>query len=348
VKLLLSIIVSVFLATTAVADPPTDVLNETHAAVRAVLAVQGEVTPTLIEQPEILGTAVGFDNVSDVPALTVYVDRDAANVGEAIRNLPREIRGIRVHVELTDQMRAMGFTAKQTPPIRLGTSGGWAYDIANSHCCGGTLGALVWIGGYQYILSAWHVLEADYILGDNSRISQSGDPIMQPGLLDVSCRRGLAQTVGALAKRGSIWHSNTDCAVARVVSGRVRTDGWILGIGTISRTISPPALGQRVKKSGRTTGLTRSFISGLNATIKVTLTKECSGPTFEKTFTGQIIVSNPSMTFVRPGDSGSLLVQDIGTNPRALGLLVASNGTQAMANPIAQVLAFLGATMVGK
>jgi len=125
--------VSVVLAGGACADPPTGLLDDTHAAVRAVMAVQGEVTPDLLHQPEILGTAVGVA-ATGAPVLTVFVDRDAANAGEVIRNLPRQFRGVGVQVDLTDEIRAMGYTARQTPPIRLGTSGGWAYDLARGYC----------------------------------------------------------------------------------------------------------------------------------------------------------------------------------------------------------------------
>src|SRR6266568_2944173 len=123
----LAAIVSVFLPISAFASPPIGVLDETHAAIRAVMAVQGEVTPDLMQQPEILGTAVGID-AGDAPVLTIYVDRDAANAGEVIRNLPREFRDVGVQVHLTDEFHAMlstvSHTAKQTPPIQLGTSGG--------------------------------------------------------------------------------------------------------------------------------------------------------------------------------------------------------------------------------
>jgi hypothetical protein len=54
------------------------------------------------------------------------------------------------------------------------------------------------------------------------------------------------------------------------------------------------------------------------------------------------------MSFLKSGDSGSLLVQDVSTNPRAIGLLFAGNNTAAFANPINQVLSFLGASMLGK
>jgi hypothetical protein len=105
---------------------------------------------------------------------------------------------------------------------------------------------------------------------------------------------------------------------------------------------------QAVKKSGRTKGLTHSSVSGLNATISVTYDKECAGGTaFTKTFTSQIVIANSGSKFLNSGDSGSLMVEDVTTNPRAVGLLFAGSSTSAIANPINQVLSFLGATMVG-
>jgi hypothetical protein len=328
------------------ADPATEVLDETHASIQAVIAAQQEVTPTFMERPEILGTAIGLDEAGN-PALKVFVDENAVSADDAIRSLPQDVRGVPVQPELMEEIRATGYTQRQTPPIRLGTSGGWAYDLANGYCCGGTLGALVRIGNTQYILSACHVLEGDIVSGGNYRIAQTGDPIIQPGLIDANCNRYLAQTVGTLVKKRSLATSNTDCAIGRVVGGMVRTDGAILGIGTISRYIIGASLNQLVKKSGRTTGTTRSHVSGLNATVRVTFTRECRGGTYQKTFYGQIVVANANSGFLRAGDSGSLLVQDIATNPRAIGLLFAGNNTAAFANPIGQVLNFLSATMVG-
>jgi hypothetical protein len=342
-----TVIVLLFLSISTFADPPAGILDNTHAAVQAVMAVQGEVTPDLMRQPGILGTAIGVD-AADVPVLTVYVDRDAADSGKMIRSLPRELRGVGVQVQLTDKFRAMAHTAKQTPPIQLGTSGGWSEDLANGFCCGGTLGSLVKIGNTQYILSNYHVLEADIVSGGNNRIAQTGDPIIQPGLIDVSCNKNLAQTVGTLVKKSSLPGSNVDCAIARVVPGMVRTDGAILEIGPISSTTVGAFINQHVKKSGRTTGLTHSSVTGLNATVSVAYDNECAGGgAFTKVFTGQIVIANPGNSFLRPGDSGSLMVEDVATNPRAVGLLFAGSSTQAIANPIGQVLAFLGATMVG-
>jgi hypothetical protein len=356
VLIFLSAIAFVFLSLEASAAPPAGVLDQTHPAVQAVMSVQGEVTSDLMRQREILGTAVGVDTAG-TPVLTIYVDRDSANAGEVIRNLPREFRGVGVQVHLTDKFRAMpghgggggtSHTARQTPPIQLGTSGGWGNDLANGFCCGGTLGSLVLINGQQHILSNYHVFEADIVPGGNNMVAMTGDPIIQPGLIDVNCSLNGAQSVATLVKKSSLPTRNVDCSVARVTPGQVRTDGAILEIGTISRSITGPSINQAVKKSGRTTGLTRSSISGLNATISVAYDNECAGgAAFTKTFNGQIVIANRGSKFLNSGDSGSLMVEDVATNPRAVGLLFAGSSSTAIANPIGDVLTFLSATMVG-
>jgi hypothetical protein len=320
------------------------------------MAVQQDVTADWMRQPEILGTAVGIDDSGNT-SLLVYVDQDSSKAGEAVRNLPRNIRGVGVQVQMTDKFRAVAkpaqpdavnHKAKQTPPIQLGTSGGWRYDLANGFCCGGTLGSLVSIGGVQHILSNYHVFEADIVSGGNSRVAQTGDPVIQPGLIDVNCNAATAQDVATLVKKSSLPGSNVDCAVAQVIPGMVNSSGAILEIGTISSQTIAASLNQLVKKSGRTTGLTFSRVTGLNATISVTYENECAGGTaFTKTFTGQIVVRNNGSRFLAGGDSGSLMVQDVATNPRAIGLLFAGSSSTAIANPIGQVLSFLGATMVG-
>jgi hypothetical protein len=348
-------VLSGFVSLTAFAGPPAGVLDLTHANVRAVVAVQQEVTADWMRQAEVLGTAVGIDAAGNA-SLVVYVDQDAKNAGEVIRNLPRNQRGVNVQVELTDKFRSMAkpggggtsHTAKQTPPIQLGTSGGWSKDLANGFCCGGTLGSLVNIGGQQHILSNYHVFESDIVAGGNNTVATTGDPVIQPGLIDVNCSAASAQTVATLVKKSSLPNSNVDCSVAKVVSGQVRTDGAILEIGTISASTVNAALNQAVKKSGRTTGLTHSSISGLNATVSIAYDNECAGgAAFTKTFTGQIVIANKGSRFLNSGDSGSLMVEDAATNPRAVGLLFAGSSSTAIANPIGQVLSFLGATMVG-
>src|SRR5205809_7209374 len=89
---------------------------------------------------------------------------------------------------------SVSHTAKQTPPIQLGTSGGWQKDLANGYCCGGTLGSLIQVNGVQYVLSNYHVLESDIVLGGNNVVATTGDSAIQPGLIDVGCSSSQAQT----------------------------------------------------------------------------------------------------------------------------------------------------------
>ncbi|HSH38984.1 MAG TPA: hypothetical protein VK993_09375, partial [Chthoniobacterales bacterium] len=342
----------------ATAAPP-DVLDQSHPFVRAVMAAQAEVTEAWMQQSEVLGTAVGLD-ASAAPVLVVYVDRESDNASEVVRSFPANVRGVSVRVELTDKFRALArpssgggvdHKAKQTPPIKLGTSGGWRYDLANGYCCGGTLGSLVSIDGAPYILSNYHVLEADTVSGGNQRTALAGDPVIQPGLIDVSCVAENAQNVATLSGIKSLPGSNVDAAIAKVMENMVSATGEILGIGTISSQTVGASLNQKVKKSGRTTGLTRSTISGLNATINITYDNECAGgEAFTQKFTGQIVIANRGSKFLAGGDSGSLMVEDIDSNARSVGLLYAGSSTSGIANPIDEVLQFLktatGATTV--
>ncbi len=349
--------VGVFVLLGFAAEPQDQDLNANHPKVRAVIDVQERVTHGMMTDDEVLGTAVGQDDDGEI-ALHVFVNLEGRHVADTIRNIPRNIGPTRVTVVLTGPFRAMGskpsgatrvsHTAKQTPPIQLGTSGGWGYDLANGYCCGGTLGSLVQINGLQYILSNYHVFESDIVNGGNGIVAKTGDPVIQPGLIDVRCNAANAQVVALLEKKASLPNSNVDASVAQVISGMVRTDGAILEIGTISSQTVAAAMKQAVKKSGRTTGLTHSSVSGLNATVSVAYENECAGgKAFTKTFTGQIIIANRRSSFLNSGDSGSLMVEDVATNPGAVGLLFAGSSSLAVANPINEVLSFFGATMVG-
>ncbi|MFO7447218.1 MAG: hypothetical protein R6W90_12690 [Ignavibacteriaceae bacterium] len=337
------------------------VLSKDNPVISAAIKVQEKHTAELMSMPDVVGTAVGLTE-DGRPCILVLTKTDVkANAlakGQA-NPLPEVLENLPVEIMVTGEIVAFGgkppgggtgisYTAKQTPPIQLGTSGGWGYDLANGYCCGGTLGSLISSGGKQYILSNYHVLEADIVAGGNNRVAQTGDPVIQPGLIDISCNINNSQNVATLVKRSSLPGSNVDAAIAEVIPNMVRTDGAILGIGTLSSNTVAAAINQAVKKSGRTTGLTRSKISGLNATISVSYENECAGgAAFTKTFTGQIVISNKASKFLAGGDSGSLMVEDVTTNPRAIGLLFAGSSSSAIANPINQVLSFFGATMVG-
>jgi hypothetical protein len=185
-------------------------------------------------------------------------------------------------------------------------------------------------GGSQYILSNSHVFAGDVVSGGNGRVSSIGDDVTQPGLIDINCSAAGGQAVADVSTLSTTFPPNStpnvDCSIAQVRSGMVRTDGAILEIGTLSASTVGASVGQRVKKSGRTTGLTRSSVSTINVTVNVGYTDECAGNSYTKQYTGQIFVSNNGNKFLNSGDSGSLMVEDVNNNPRAVGLLFAGGG----------------------
>jgi hypothetical protein len=321
-------------------------------ALRAVIAVQDRHNRALMSVPGVV--AVGTDE-SGRAVIKVFSEAKLAP-----GRLPIDLEGVRVVEFVSGKFVAMkghggggtSHTAQQTPPIQLGTSGGNATDLANGFCCSGTLGALVTKGGTQYILSNSHVFAGDVVSGGNGRTAQIGDDVNQPGLVDINCNAANSQIVADVSSLSTTYPPNStpnvDCSIAQVRSGMVRTDGSILEIGTISASTVGASVGQAVKKSGRTTGLTRSTINSINVSVSVGYTDECGGTSYTKSYTGQIFVNNTASKFLNSGDSGSLMVEDVATNPHAVGLLFAGSSSIAVANPIGSVLSQLGATMVGQ
>ena len=93
-KLFAAVVLFAF-AFSAFGDPTVGVLDQADPRVQSVIAAQDEVTPSLMQRPEVLGTAVGVSEIGN-PTLMVYVNRDAPNVEQAIRTLPHEVRGTAV------------------------------------------------------------------------------------------------------------------------------------------------------------------------------------------------------------------------------------------------------------
>jgi hypothetical protein len=104
----------------------------------------------------------------------------------------------------------------------------------------------------------------------------------------------------------------------------------ILGIGRVGRT-RDAELGMRVRKSGRTSGVTEGRVTALDATVEV----DYGGQT--AVFREQIVSDLVS----KGGDSGSLVVDE---SARAVGLLFAGGAATTLINPIAAIEHFLDIT----
>lgn len=125
-----------------------------------------------------------------------------------------------------------------------------------------------------------------------------------------------------------------DCALGRPIDPAMFSEE-IRNIGVV-QTTKPVSLGMSIRKSGRTTGLTESTVTLLNATVNVNYNTSAGKRTGR--FSGQVICEPMS----QGGDSGSLIVD--GTENAAVGLLFAGSPLATIFTPIDVVLNALNIT----
>jgi len=219
---------------------------------------------------------------------------------------------------------------KQTPPVKMGTSGGSRNDHSSAFCCGGTLGALVVRDGVVCILSNNHILA-------RSGSAAAGEDTIQPGLIDIGCNTSTGASnhvgdfLGNLVPLGS---ANVDAALSSANTSVVDTSGAIIDIGVPLSSTQNGTVGLAVMKSGRTTGFTTGTITATNATVTIQYQRGCnSGRKFNVTFTNQLVTGAMSAG----GDSGSVLYSNDGS-PNPVGLLFAGSGSTTIYNRIQDVV----------
>jgi hypothetical protein len=123
-----------------------------------------------------------------------------------------------------------------------------------------------------------------------------------------------------------------DCAVAKLDSADLVTPS-ILEIGEI-QGISDIKPGQKVQKSGRTTGLTTGVVKSISTTLQVEMKEE------EKVwFSDQVVTDMVS----QPGDSGALILSE---DRKVVGLLFAGSDKLTVFNRISNVVERLGIEFV--
>ncbi|MGW6917260.1 DNA/RNA non-specific endonuclease [Kitasatospora sp. NPDC054939] len=146
---------------------------------------------------------------------------------------------------------------KRLDPVVPGASVGNIRIAVGTLGSAGTIGCIVYDrrDGTPYVLSNWHVL--------HTPIGLVGDECVQPGCRDDN--RVLQNRIGTLAR--SHVGTDGDCAVASL-SGR-RFDPAILGLGVVPTRLGVPALGDKVVKSGRTTGVTHGVVRRIDVLSKI-------------------------------------------------------------------------------
>jgi hypothetical protein len=219
---------------------------------------------------------------------------------------------------------------KQTPPVKMGTSGGSANDIGNAFCCGGTLGSLVNYNGSIHILSNNHILA-------RSGSAVAGEDTIQPGLIDSSCQAAGDNIVGDFIGNVVPLGSNVDAALSLARAGTVDTTGAILDVGVPCSLPLAAAVNMPIMKSGRTTGCANGTVQSVNTNLSIQYQVGCNqGKKFKISYTNQIATTNISAG----GDSGSLILSQSGVRPVAL--LYAGSSTTTIGNPIQDVINAFG------
>jgi hypothetical protein len=327
---------------TIVSEEEPIVLDKGNPRIQAVMAVQGRHTHGLMALPEVVGTATGLDEAGN-PAILVLTRK---MVGPGV--VPESLEGVPVVVKFTGEIFSMprpagppgGGKVKIDPtsrferPVPIGVSTGNVGE-----CSAGTIGARVTDGSKVYALSNNHV----YALENEA---PGGSKVLQPGLYDTGCRLDDNNVIGILSDfeqiEFSLFASNKiDAAIALSSTDDLGKATPSNGYGVPKSTTVEPKLNMAVQKYGRTTALTKGTITAINGTVTVGYS---SGNAL---FVNQIIVQSRK-AFIKPGDSGSLLVTAPGREP--VGLLFAGNssGTYAIANPIEEVLSTFNVTIDGE
>ena len=325
---------------------------------RREIAVQKAHGKALLDLPGVVGTGIGYRN--GAPALVVLVDPKAvsphlppaldgvpvvlerASVGELVNGgdgcSPPDPRGglAGCHAGLFSLPVPMGVTTAPTDPatcnLAAGTLGFKACEVAT-----GTIG---------YVTNN-HVASIKSNGCPNGPLG-AAQAHQAPWENRPACTYTWA--IGTLVNHVPITFgttANNTVDASFVLSSDAHTSRSILDIGLPSAVPGTPLLNACVRKSGRTTGLTHGRIDLVNTSLTVSY---CGNPTrFVQLFrikpdgTCGACQDPTCLAFVKPGDSGSAVVDNSGL-PKIVGLIFARDSAtgSGYANRIDLVLSALG------
>lgn len=183
-----------------------------------------------------------------------------------------------------------------------------------------------------------YVLSNNHVFADVNK-GNVGDPLLQPGPADGGT---MADHFADLERfvplqLGGVAQNRVDAAIGKLRPGIAFTP-QVCSIGAITGT-EVAVEEMRVRKHGRTTGLTQGVVTDVAYTALVGM--DHADPSVVALFVDQIRIERvaPFPAFGLGGDSGSLVVH--GERQNAVGLYFAGpeNGFYGVANPIAAVLA---------
>jgi hypothetical protein len=291
----------------------------------------------------------GVSHREDPPRIIVYLEHERYK-----DKVPREIDGFKTEVVVIGRIKSLSLLQleleKRVKPSYTYTeavsrvakvrpiAGGISLGVPEEAYGGkmaGTLGLVVQgPGGYCYILSCAHVIA----MNSKAQFLPLGTAVLQPGTYDGGT---VGDEVGELYKYikitfGPKGKNYADAAIAKVTTLDYLV-GEVLGCDNLNTyTISGTAevyVGDSVRKSGRTTGVTTNTVFDTSATVKVwyTLSRWAI-------FYDQILVNQP---FIESGDSGS----PVDKGGAFVGLAFAGSSATAVVCKAKYIISGLGITV---
>jgi hypothetical protein len=285
--------------------------------------------PELLEIPGVVGVGVRNQRI------VVYAEEAAP---ELLATVPASVEDIPVMVRVTGKIVALAMMPAVSPfsiqALAASRTDRWrpspgGVSVSDPTCTAGTLG--MWTktkGGRAVLLTNSHVIAVNYATGG---FNSPGTEVRQPGRYDGGTS---ADRIASLEKYTLEEGGYVDGAIAVPDSPDV-VSPEILENGT-PRGMVDPSAGMSVYKSGRTTGLTRTTVTDISATVKVLY------PMGYITFRDQLIFENPGGSVISGGDSGSILLTDVAGVPMVAGLCFAGSSVVGVANKASRVAEALG------
>jgi hypothetical protein len=289
----------------------------------------------------------GVSHREDPPRIIVYIEHEKYK-----DKVPDKIDGFKTEVIVTGKIKALSLLQLEerikpsytysepvsrtamVRPIAGGISLGVPEDAYGGKMAG-TLGLVVQgPGKYYYILSNAHVIA----MNSKAQFLPLGTAVLQPGTYDGGT---VEDKVGELYKYIKITFGPKGKNYADAAIANITTSDYLVGevldsdnqnTYTISGT-AEVSIGDSVRKSGRTTGVTISTVFDMDATVKVwyTLSKWA-------VFYDQILVNQP---FIDSGDSGS----PVDKGGAFVGLAFAGSSTTAVVCKAKYIINELGITI---
>lgn len=294
----------------------------------------------LLDMPNVVGVGIGPKmragmRDGNTAVVVLVTQKISVSLLDADSIIPNDLDGV-----VTDIMEVGNIQLlDRTSVLRPATPGS---SIGHFKVSAGTFGAVVYDRKSQMplILSNNHIL-ANISNGRDGRCAL-GDPIYQPGSYDGGTSKDIIgnlyrfvpieyETKGKSGKKDAV--NRVDAAVAQPVSPN-DIAAEIIDVGQITGA-KKAEMNMKVKKSGRTSGVTSGKVRVLHTTLKVDMDENRYA-----VFDDQVVTDMVS----KPGDSGSLVLTEQG---EAVGLLFAGSDRSAIFTPIENVLSALDVTMVG-